>query len=224
MPWKPPAVGDKYDGKWQTIRKSVLQMEPLCRLCLAAGRTTAACVVDHIVPLKDGGTHAESNLQPMCKRCHDSIKTPADTADRNRSNARGICTILLVPPLPSSVGVATVDTLAMRNALMTRLPLTMAHTVSLAAAEGILQCWFRGDIDRDISIQMDCDQSADLWHSRYGAIVKKVPMDESQIRRLRSDVPDFMRAWLLERESRQRSRSINTTKLGSQQERVPFIG
>lgn len=30
----------------------------------------AAKHVDHIVPLKDGGTHAFSNLQSLCRSCH----------------------------------------------------------------------------------------------------------------------------------------------------------
>jgi hypothetical protein len=28
--------------------------------------------VDHIVPRARGGTHEDSNLQPLCKNCHDA--------------------------------------------------------------------------------------------------------------------------------------------------------
>lgn len=46
--------------------------EPLCRLCLAEGRTTATEVVDHIKPLSEGGSDARSNKQGLCIACHDA--------------------------------------------------------------------------------------------------------------------------------------------------------
>lgn len=44
--------------------------EPLCRACHAAGRSTVAEEIDHIVPLFKGGTDDFANLQPLCKSCH----------------------------------------------------------------------------------------------------------------------------------------------------------
>lgn len=48
----------------------------LCVYCMQSGKTTPAAVVDHIVPHK-GDIELfwdESNWQPLCKHCHDSIK------------------------------------------------------------------------------------------------------------------------------------------------------
>ncbi len=51
--------------------------EPLCRMC---GRL--ADLVDHIVPIMDGGAVLdEENLQSLCTACH-ARKTQADLARR----------------------------------------------------------------------------------------------------------------------------------------------
>lgn len=59
----------------------VLARDPLCvdpfGLHRMLGETVAADMVDHIVPLRAGGTHAFSNLQPMCWKCH-ARKTARD--------------------------------------------------------------------------------------------------------------------------------------------------
>lgn len=63
------------------IRKLVLLEEPLCRQCLAEGRTTQAREVDHIIPLEAGGTDDRANLQALCRQCHKQ-KTAFDAAMR----------------------------------------------------------------------------------------------------------------------------------------------
>jgi 5-methylcytosine-specific restriction protein A len=68
-----------YGSEWQRTRAAVLAEEPTCIKC---GK--AATDVDHIVPLKNGGTHARSNLQAMCKRCHSS-KTWKENLKRRES-------------------------------------------------------------------------------------------------------------------------------------------
>lgn len=62
-----------YGAQWQQTRKKVLRAEPGCRFC-----QNPATDVDHIIPLKDGGTHDLSNLRPLCKSCH-SRRTYYDT-------------------------------------------------------------------------------------------------------------------------------------------------
>jgi len=58
---------------WRKLRKSVLQKNPLCIECERKGITTVATVGDHIVPINQGGEPMqESNIQPLCKKCHDS--------------------------------------------------------------------------------------------------------------------------------------------------------
>lgn len=56
-----------------------LAVEPLCRSCTAKGRTTAATVPDHIVPISMGGTDDGDNIQCLCDDCH-AIKTAIEGA------------------------------------------------------------------------------------------------------------------------------------------------
>ena len=59
----------------------------LCQPCLKSNRVTPAAQVDHTTPVAEGGTNAESNLQAICKACHD-IKTQAE-AQRGRQGEGG---------------------------------------------------------------------------------------------------------------------------------------
>ena len=52
---------------WRRLRKMFIERNPLCVECEAVGQ-----VVDHIVPIKQGGDPlAWDNLQTMCHRCHN---------------------------------------------------------------------------------------------------------------------------------------------------------
>ena len=74
-----------YDARWVKLRRLHLQGEPLCRRCAAQGRVTAADLVDHIVPIAEGGAVLdEDNLQSLCRRCHDA-KTAEDLARRRQA-------------------------------------------------------------------------------------------------------------------------------------------
>ena len=69
-----------YDSNWRKVRKFILFQEPLCRFCKKNGRVEAATVVDHITPIeKRPDLRLEaSNLQPLCKPCHDREKQSQD--------------------------------------------------------------------------------------------------------------------------------------------------
>jgi 5-methylcytosine-specific restriction protein A len=75
-----------YDWQWQQTRKVVLAQEPVCRMC----RNAVATLVDHIVPIVDGGSRLEyENLQPLCSRCHVT-KTKADLKARFSRGASAV--------------------------------------------------------------------------------------------------------------------------------------
>lgn len=65
-----------YTRQWDVFRLAFLREHPLCAMCEAQGRVTAASVVDHIVPHR--GDMAifwrEGNHQPLCPPCHNSAK------------------------------------------------------------------------------------------------------------------------------------------------------
>lgn len=62
-----------YGSRWQKARMTFLARSPLCVECEAAGRVTAATVVDHITPHKgDQAMFWDSgNWQSMCGPCHN---------------------------------------------------------------------------------------------------------------------------------------------------------
>jgi 5-methylcytosine-specific restriction protein A len=61
-----------HTAQWQRLRASVLTAQPLCRTCEEQGLVVAAILVDHIVPVKDGGPMWDTaNLQPLCNLCHE---------------------------------------------------------------------------------------------------------------------------------------------------------
>lgn len=74
-----------YDTAWRKVRDQHLREEPLCQMCMEAGRVTAATVVDHIVSIADRPDLRldRSNLRSLCKPHHD-----ARTA-RDQGFARG---------------------------------------------------------------------------------------------------------------------------------------
>jgi 5-methylcytosine-specific restriction protein A len=56
---------------WKRVRTRFLKVEPLCRECLKHGVTTAAVLVDHIIPIEQNGHRfKKENLQPLCSLCH----------------------------------------------------------------------------------------------------------------------------------------------------------
>lgn len=54
------------------------------RCCLGRAESTQ---VDHIRPIRDGGTHARPNLRGMCAHCH-GVKTSRETKARRSGRPR----------------------------------------------------------------------------------------------------------------------------------------
>ena len=77
---RPSPASRGYDANWRRLRDAHLRQEPACREC----GQPATCV-DHIVPLRYGGTHDPGNLQSLCGPCH-SRKTARE--DGGWGNAR----------------------------------------------------------------------------------------------------------------------------------------
>lgn len=74
-----------YGWQWQQIRTAVLTDEPWCRECARRGLMVQATVVDHIVPLRQGGGYERSNLQPLCGPCHNRKRASEDKRWRKQA-------------------------------------------------------------------------------------------------------------------------------------------
>lgn len=59
-----------YGARWRKVRDAHISAHPLCVQCQAAGRVVAATEVDHIIPVRAGGTDRADNLQSLCHSCH----------------------------------------------------------------------------------------------------------------------------------------------------------
>ena len=73
---------------WERIRQRImLRDKGLCQClqCRDAGRTTLATEVDHIVPLWQGGSDDEANLQAINRECHKR-KSAIEAAQRYRGD------------------------------------------------------------------------------------------------------------------------------------------
>ena len=104
MPWQPPVLGGRpaHRKPWapaqrlrpftprkrgragQRDRAAVVADEPLCRHCLAQGRTRATEIVDHIKPLAWGGSDERSNKQGLCREHHDEKSAAERSIDADR--------------------------------------------------------------------------------------------------------------------------------------------
>jgi 5-methylcytosine-specific restriction enzyme A len=72
-------LSDLSGGAWQTIRERIrLRDKYTCQCCGIAVRTGE---VDHIIPVEQGGTDADENLQLLCHDCHVD-KTNRDNGHR----------------------------------------------------------------------------------------------------------------------------------------------
>jgi 5-methylcytosine-specific restriction endonuclease McrA len=65
-----------YGYRWQQARERFLRTHPLCVMCDAIGRVTAASVVDHVTPHRGDKSlfWDETNWQSLCATHHSSTK------------------------------------------------------------------------------------------------------------------------------------------------------
>ena len=88
-----------YGGDWQKARRMYLRRNPLCLNCLSKGKTTAATVVDHIIPHRGNKTlfWDQGNWQSLCAPCHNA-KTFRETIGRSWGDQMPSVTVVCGPP------------------------------------------------------------------------------------------------------------------------------
>lgn len=72
-----------YGSKWRELRQYILNRDPIC----TCGRAPSK-YADHIRPKHLGGTDDPSNLQGLCRACHDGKTQGEAKAAQARARAR----------------------------------------------------------------------------------------------------------------------------------------
>ena len=69
---RPAAHAFYNSSSWRRLREYVRRRNPLCAECLKHGIVTQGVIVDHIVPITEGGAMMDiKNLQVLCPACHN---------------------------------------------------------------------------------------------------------------------------------------------------------
>lgn len=86
---RPSAARRGYDARWKKLRIMFLRKHPLCVDPFGIHATpVAATDVDHILPLRRGGSNRDENLQALCHSCH-SMKTRRERDNESSGSAEG---------------------------------------------------------------------------------------------------------------------------------------
>lgn len=71
--------------RWKAVRAQHRERHPLCAECERNGRVTAGELVDHIVPMREGGDPWDSaNHQTLCNECHQRKRAQERAAGGHR--------------------------------------------------------------------------------------------------------------------------------------------
>ncbi len=71
--------------RWKSLRNFFIQKFPICAQCKRNGELNNAQVVDHVVPIRLGGSPIDQkNLQSLCNPCHNK-KSGMEGAEYRKS-------------------------------------------------------------------------------------------------------------------------------------------
>lgn len=83
----PKSISFYNSPEWRRVRLAHLKREPFCRECKISGQDTFAEMVDHILPIQQGGARFDpQNLQSLCNRCHDRKRQKESMAVRVKND------------------------------------------------------------------------------------------------------------------------------------------
>lgn len=80
-------------AQWRKLRSLKLSLNPLCEECERHNLITPGQVVDHIIPIEDGGAPLDlTNLQTLCALCHNRkhAKGEGDEKVHGTSGSNGV--------------------------------------------------------------------------------------------------------------------------------------
>lgn len=109
---------------------------------------------------------------PLCKRCHDTIKTPADNARMAKATP---CVVRLVWPSLRSAIPCTVNAIELRFSLANKMQMAEAQAIAAAAIEGVVKASQRGDLkSASVSVVIDDSRLAKHLVTCYGVDLEDI--------------------------------------------------
>jgi 5-methylcytosine-specific restriction protein A len=89
---KPDAVKRITGRRLQRLRDELFARDPLCAECRRRGRVALARIRDHIIPLFEGGTEDDGNVQGLCFDCNDEKSLAESLRARALVSLRSVLT------------------------------------------------------------------------------------------------------------------------------------
>jgi 5-methylcytosine-specific restriction protein A len=193
--WSKPETATKRTTgrKLQTMRAQLFTANPLCVMCEAEGRVTEATQRDHIVPLAEGGADDESNVQGLCRECHD-IKSKEESA-RGRGGA------LRVSLLPDFLPRPTVPVVVVCGPPGSG---KTTYVTERAAAS---------DLVLDVDVMAAKLSGKPLYHASYDERMTAIRLRNDHLLKLGRPV-SYAKAWLIVTAGTQRQRDHWRNKYG----------
>ena len=174
-------MDNRYPSNWSSIRRKVYQRDGyVCQNCGTKGgpKGNAELHAHHIVPLSDGGSNETSNLQTLCKDCHDAIHhndkiAPTGRVDTSESSPlsfgsseelpwkmdddelkKHAIAITIAATIPGAIAYYLVD-LVFPSGVATNAFYLIAGFILLAYLLGVITTWLEEEFGIDVEQKME---------------------------------------------------------------------
>lgn len=191
---KAPTAAKRVTGRrLQTMRERLFAENPLCVECERNGLVMLATQRDHVIPLAEGGTDDDDNVQGLCKPCHD--------AKSRQESARGRHGPVVVSMLPDWLPVPSVPVVVVCGPPGSG---KSTYVVGLAAV---------GDLVLDIDEMAAKISGKPLYHASYDERMLAIRDRNTLLGSLGKPVP-FAKVWLIVTAGTPRQRAFWRAKYG----------
>jgi 5-methylcytosine-specific restriction protein A len=175
------------------MRASLFTRNPLCVECERQGRVAPATQRDHIIPLAEGGSDDDDNVQGLCRDCHD--------AKSKQESIRGRCGPVRVALLPDWLPSPTVPVVVVCG------PPGSGKSTYVAGLAGA------SDLVLDVDDMAAKISGKPLYHASFDERMLAIRERNTRLASLGKPVP-FTKVWLIVSAGTPHKRAFWTAKYG----------